>query len=108
VGQTWHGLFLQIKFSSDHPLLPIIYTTAEWFRQSPWVLQSWGIPYLAFYKTSLAGQWWRTPLMPALGRQRQADFGIQGQPGLQSEFQDSQGCTEKPCLKKKKKKKKEP
>jgi hypothetical protein len=21
-----------------------------------------------------AGQWWRTPLMPALGRQRQADF----------------------------------
>jgi hypothetical protein len=26
------------------------------------------------------------------------------QPGLQSEFQDSQGYTEKPCLKKKKKK----
>jgi hypothetical protein len=25
--------------------------------------------------------------------------------GLQSEFQDSQGCTEKPCLEKKKKKK---
>ena len=26
---------------------------------------------------------------------------IQGQPGLQSEFQDNQGChTEKPCLKK--------
>jgi hypothetical protein len=21
-----------------------------------------------------AGQWWRTPLIPALGRQRQADF----------------------------------
>ena len=28
---------------------------------------------------------------------------MQGQPGLQSEFQDSQGYTEKPCLKKKKK-----
>jgi hypothetical protein len=22
----------------------------------------------------IAGQWWRTPLIPALGRQRQADF----------------------------------
>jgi hypothetical protein len=51
-----------------------------------------------------AGQWWCTPLIPALGRQRQADFWVQGQPGLQSEFQDSQDCTEKPCLKKPKKK----
>jgi hypothetical protein len=47
------------------------------------------------------------PLMPALGRQRQADFWVQGQPGLQSEFQDSQGYSEKPCLEKPKKKKKE-
>jgi hypothetical protein len=46
------------------------------------------------------------PLIPALGRQRQADFCVRGQPGLQSEFQDSQGYTEKPCLKKLKKKKK--
>jgi hypothetical protein len=46
------------------------------------------------------------PLIPALGRQRQADFWVWGQPGLQSEFQDSQGYTEKPCLKKKKKEKK--
>jgi hypothetical protein len=38
--------------------------------------------------------------------QRQADSWVRGQPGLQSEFQDSQGYTEKPCLKKKKKKKK--
>jgi hypothetical protein len=44
--------------------------------------------------------WWGTPLIPALGKQRQADFYVRGQPGLQSEFQDSQGYTEKPCLKK--------
>jgi hypothetical protein len=37
------------------------------------------------------------PLIPTLGRQRQADFWVWGQPGLQSEFQ---GYTEKPCLKK--------
>jgi hypothetical protein len=46
--------------------------------------------------------WWRTPLIPALGRQREVDFWVRGQPDLQSEFQDSQGYTEKPCLKKKK------
>jgi hypothetical protein len=65
-----------------------------------------------FKKESHARQWWRTPLIPALGRQRQEDFWVQGQPGLQSEFQDIQGYTEKPCLKtnkqaNKKKKKKE-
>jgi hypothetical protein len=38
----------------------------------------------------------------ALGRQRQANFWVWGQPGLQSKFQDSQGYTEKPCLKKQK------
>jgi hypothetical protein len=37
-------------------------------------------------------------LIPALGRQRQADFWVWGQPGLQSEFQD---YAEKPCLKNK-------
>jgi hypothetical protein len=40
------------------------------------------------------------------GKQRQVDFWVRGQPGLQSEFQDSQGYTEKPCLDKPKKKKK--
>ena len=39
-----------------------------------------------------------THLMPALWRQRQADLCVWGQPGLQSEFQVSQRCTEKPCL----------
>jgi hypothetical protein len=40
------------------------------------------------------------PVIPALGRQRQrqVDFWVRGQPGLQSEFQESQGYTEKPCL----------
>jgi hypothetical protein len=51
-----------------------------------------------------ARRWCSTPLIPALGRQRKADFP--GQPGLQSEFQDRQGCTEKPCLEKPKKRKK--
>jgi hypothetical protein len=46
-----------------------------------------------------AMQWWRVPLIPALGRQRQADFWVWGQRGLQSEFQDSQGYSETPCLK---------
>jgi hypothetical protein len=40
------------------------------------------------------------PLTLALGRQRQADFWVRGQPGLQSELQDGQGYTEKPCLEK--------
>jgi hypothetical protein len=50
-------------------------------------------------------QWWHVPLIEALGRQRQADFLVPCQPGPQSEFQDSQVYTEKPCLKKKNKNK---
>jgi hypothetical protein len=38
------------------------------------------------------------------GRGRQISE-FKGQPGLQTEFQDSQGYTEKPCLKKQKPKK---
>jgi hypothetical protein len=52
--------------------------------------------------------WWHMPLIPALGRQGQANFWVQGQPGLQSEFQDSQGYTEKPCLEKQHKTKQKP
>jgi hypothetical protein len=33
-------------------------------------------------------------------KQRKVDLCVPVQPGLQSEFQNSQGCTEKPCLEK--------
>jgi hypothetical protein len=63
-------------------------------------LSCWAIslanPSLATFKKSVY-----TSLISALGRQRQVDFWVRGQPGLQSEFQDSQGYTEKPCLKNK-------
>ena len=49
--------------------------------------------------------WWCSPLIPALRRQRQGrSLGLQGQSGLQREFQDSQSSyTEKTCLEKLKK-----
>jgi hypothetical protein len=59
-----------------------------------------------YLKVMSGGAWWHTPLIPAFGRQRQVDLWVRGQPGLQSEFQDSQGYTEKSCLEKPKKKKK--
>jgi hypothetical protein len=73
--------------------------------KGPWA--SYSLVYTAVNKRPWfhAEHWWRTPLIPALGRQRQVDFWVWGQPGLQSEFQDSQGYAEKPCLKKKKKQK---
>jgi hypothetical protein len=40
------------------------------------------------------------PLIPALRKQRQVDFWVRGQPGLQSEFQNSQGYTSPPPKKK--------
>jgi hypothetical protein len=65
------------------------------------------IGILVLIKTNTRRAWWRMPLIPALGRQRQVDFWVWGQPGLQSELQDSQGYTEKPCLEKTKKQNKQ-
>jgi hypothetical protein len=53
---------------------------------------------------ALVGPCWASFLQKEELR-RQADFWVRGQPGLQSELQDSQGYTEKPCLEKTKKKK---
>ena len=51
-------------------------------------------------KLHLARQWWcTTPLVPAFGRQKQADFWVPGQPGLQSEFQEGQDYIKPTCLK---------
>ena len=44
-------------------------------------------------------------MIPALGRQRQADL-LSSRPAWSTEFQDSQGYSEKPSLKEKRKKKK--
>jgi hypothetical protein len=43
---------------------------------------------------------------PSTREAEAGDFWVRGQPGLQSEFQDSQGYTEKPCLEKNKNKNK--
>ena len=65
----------------------------------PCTVATWHISSL--FKNQVTGwAWWHMPLIPALRRQRQVDFWVQGQPGLQSKFQDSQGYTEKPCLEK--------
>ena len=55
-------------------------------------------PYIEQIKRFQSWAWWRSPLIPTLRRQRQADFWVWGKPGLQSEFQDNQDYTEKPCL----------
>jgi hypothetical protein len=56
----------------------------------------------------LAGPWAHQARWGRRARQRQADFWVRGQPGLQSEFQDSQSYTEKPCLKTNKQTNKQP
>ena len=77
-----------------------------WVKTEKLMSVEGGAVFLSQEFTHWAGPWWHTPLIPALGRQRQADFWVWGQPGLQSEFQDSQGYTEKPCLEKTKTKQK--
>jgi hypothetical protein len=74
---------------------PILSTTEPAPKPAP--------SFLTLKKCIPSRAWWHMPLIPALGRQRQADFWVRGQPGLQSEFQDSQGYTEKPFVEKRKK-----
>ena len=44
---------------------------------------------------------------PSTWEAEAVDFWVRGQPGLQSEFQDSKGYTEKTCLEKNKQKQKQ-
>ena len=68
------------------------------------VLLKWKFLFISLWMEEIwkrqvaIGRWWLKPLIPALQRQRQADYWVQGQPVLQSDFQDSQGYTEKPHL----------
>jgi hypothetical protein len=50
-----------------------------------------------FRKEEIARQRWHTPLIPPHERQRQTggSLGVQGKPGLQRKFQNSQDCTRK-------------
>ena len=89
---TWHPIFLKtypsytkkmlrkgndFLFSChDYSMLPVRVYSTQW--------------------------WWRcTPLIPALGKQKQADRWVQVQSDLQRKFQNSQSYTEKPWLEKK-------
>jgi hypothetical protein len=81
-----------LVWAEVHLLEPTIHT-----RGNGAILSSASLVGLRMKRRSPA--WWSTPLIPALGRQRQVDFWVRGQPALQSEFQDSQGYTENPCLK---------
>jgi hypothetical protein len=49
---------------------------------------------------------WFMPLVPEIRRERHDDLPVQGQPGLQSKFQDNQGYRRKPCPENKQTKKK--
>ena len=52
--------------------------------------------YYTDFKTKILGcACSHTPLIPALGRQRQEDLWVPGQPGLHRWLQDSQGCTKR-------------
>jgi hypothetical protein len=50
------------------------------------------------YMYGSAGWWWCTPLITALGSQREAELLSSGL-AWSTEYQESQGYTEKPCLK---------
>lgn len=53
------------------------------------------------FRSTLACQWWYTPLIPGFGSHIQMDIWVWGQFGLESDFQKSQSYKEKLCLWKK-------
>jgi hypothetical protein len=120
VGTCGHGILWMGKLRLESHLLWItlslvidVLTLSSLNKLLIWS-QSWGplsmvLSFIISFNKMTCWAWWHTPLIPALGRERQANFWVRGQPGLQSEFQDSQDYTEKSCLKKpnqKRKKKK--
>ena len=102
------GTFI-IKVSLKYHLLPLMYQSVLYVHQyhplkcsfQVTIFFSWRMTFHIDYKSLIvAGRWWHTPLIPELGRQRQVDFLIQDQAGLQSDLQDSQGYPEKLSVKK--------
>ena len=77
-------------FGADHLVLGNQLTKAHLFN----------IELKPHKNASYSQVWWCTSLIPALRRQRQVDSWVRGQTGLLSEFQDTQGYTEKPHLQK--------
>jgi hypothetical protein len=59
------------------------------------IINKWKREYLGFWDERMGVGC--TSFLLAL-KQKQEDLWVRGQPGLQSEVQDSQGYTEKPCL----------
>jgi hypothetical protein len=98
INQTCCPFFVVFAPHSLHRWFLRPSSTASWVR----IVEHFFKCFSAIRNSSVSRAWWRTPLIPALGRQRQVDFWVRGQPGLQSEFQDSQGCRETLSRKKKK------
>lgn len=57
---------------------------------------------MSFRTVLSAEQWWHTPFILALGKQRQEDLRVRCQPGVHSKFPDIHSYTEKHHLKKNK------
>ena len=80
-----------------------IWHPAHCWRQQQGSVLNYGTAKLSNKYLKMFSQAWQcTPLTSALRRQNRADLWVQGQPGLQNEFQDN---TEKPCLGKEEKEK---
>jgi hypothetical protein len=102
-------LFVDVSACANSVVLPNTFSVAMNSRlfQTCFSIR-FNAPGLGFPDTWIDVLYWvigmefLASLIPALGRQRQADFCVRSQPGLQSEYQDSQGYTEKPCLEKNK------